>query len=164
MLPFMDLLRPSVRGSSATAGDQEPTMLRSLSWHSLKFYNLARSVLRDGDRLLDVLFQPAIRGRVRGLPFPFLGREIAPAHLVVLTESELIIATDIEGKGSRDDRYGHVRTHLPLAHVVDAGASTRLDGLVSASIGLPAGDAIEVVFERAADVEGLVSHLTAATA
>jgi hypothetical protein len=159
MLPFVDLVRPPVRGATATAGNHEPTMLRSLSWQSLKFYNLARSVLREGERVVDVVFQPAIRGRRRGPALPFLRREIASAHLVLLTESELIIASDIEGKRRRSDRYGHVRTHLPLRHVVDALVVARDDGLHAVRIGLSSGDAIEVVFEQATDVDGLVSSL-----
>jgi hypothetical protein len=163
MLPFVDLLRSPVRGASTGADGHEPTMLRSLSWRSLKFYNLARSLRRDGDRLVDVLFQPAIRARRRSA-LPVLRREIAPAHLVLLTDSELIIASDICGKGSRDDRYGYVRTHLPLRHVVDARAVTRPDGLSVARIGLFQGDAIEVVFELATDVDDLVSNVEAAAA
>jgi hypothetical protein len=163
MLPFVDLSRPPVRGASTKAEGREPTMLRSLSWRSLKYYNLARSLWRDGDRLVDVLLQPAIPSRRRPA-LPFLRREIAPAHLVLLTDSELIIASDIAGRGSRDDRYGHVRTHLPLRHVVDAHAVTRPDGLSVARIGLSSGDAIEVVFELATDVGDLVSNLEAAAA
>jgi len=163
MLPFVDLLRSPVRGASTGADAHEPTMLRSLSWRSLKFYNLARSLRRDGDRLVDVFLQPAIRGRRRPA-LPFLRREIAPAHLVVLTDSELIIASDLAGKGSRDDRYGYVRTHVPLRHVVDAGAVTRPDGLSVARIGLSSGDAIEVVFELATDADDVVSNLNAAAA
>lgn len=164
MLPFVDLLRPPVRGAQATAGYHEPTMLRSLSWQSLKFYNVARSVLRERERVVDVVFQPAIRGRRRGPALPFLRREIAPAHLVLLTESELIIASDIAGRRRRSDRYGHVRTYLPLRHVVDAMGVARDDGLHAVRIGLSAGDAIEVVFEQAADVDGLVSSLKPAVA
>jgi hypothetical protein len=163
LLPFVDACRPSV-DTSAAPDTGTPAALKALSRREFKFYNLACSLRRDGDPLVDLLFQPAIRAPFGRLPLRIFSREIAPAHLVLVSSTELIVAADIDGHGQRDDRYGHVRRHVPLRHLVGARVDARPDGMLVARFDLPLGDAIEVVFERGADVDGLLSELRRAAA
>lgn len=120
MAPFVDALR----APSAGSGDMQGSRLEcfnSLAQTHYKFYSRGRSGLRPCDCVARMLFQPEVRDSRREVLGFTITRRISPAHLTVLTPSEVILIRDASSRfWLKDQTHGAIWTHVPREMVRSA--------------------------------------------
>lgn len=163
--PLLNLWRsaPGSPGNASLADEQ--AKFNHLSSEHYKFMNIGRRVILPGDRVAAAIMQPELRVPVVGLFGHVITRSKAPAHIVVLTDRELIIATEEKQPAWRaENRYGSVTTYIPLQRIGGATIIAREDGCLQLSIELPGNEQVQVDFaaERQADVQQLANLLSTA--
>lgn len=116
-LPIIDRLRSQGNSTSrerlAASQDKDPrSAFDHLSAENFKFMNYGKSVVRPGDRVICLAYQPGY-GQESG-PFGLpLFRQKTTDHLLVLTGRELIlIKEDKRVKRPEENRYGGIFTYI----------------------------------------------------
>jgi hypothetical protein len=98
---------------------------------SFKFMNFARSSLTGGEKVIDSVWQPEIRER--GLPlhgWPFY-RTISTAHLMILTDKEVILLReDGRSRPNKGVRYGGARRYIPLRSIQSVAIAKQDENLL----------------------------------
>jgi hypothetical protein len=163
LLPFIAAARPAP-GPADAADPRSHPKLAWLSARDFKFHGIAREVVRPGDRVIDLVFQPLVATRVPWLPVWLFRRTRTVAHLALLTAGELILVADTP-YADRPDRehLGSIRTHVRLDGISGVELGEDVDGLVTLRLELPAGDHVAVIYEAEAraEVEQLLDNLVA---
>jgi hypothetical protein len=111
--PFIDRIRRAGANPVDVPRDLELGKLDDAVLPSFKFRNYARRSVLPGDRVIAVLAQPEVRRPVIRLGHWSYQRTIVMAHVLILTDRELIIIRDDpESPRSFDNtRYGGCGTH-----------------------------------------------------
>ena len=139
MLPFVERLRPTPTAGAATDLEAERARFNDLGRTHFKFMSYGQGAIRPGARVDTILLQPQIRRELIGLLGFSLSRLIGPAHLTILTDSELILIRDDESqRWSRRAPHGAIWTYIPRARILDvsvAPGNGDVQALSSTSLG-----------------------------
>jgi hypothetical protein len=130
-----------------------------------KFMNAAKRSLLPGEHVLASVMQPEMRADLVRLFGRTLHRTLAPAHILILTDRELIlVAEEEQSYWSREPKYGSIRTTVPLAQIVDAALVNTENGL-QLHVHLPGEMAVTSLFDfgRQAALDNLLSALRLAS-
>jgi hypothetical protein len=154
MAPFVDRLRPSVAVTSAVDLDAERQRFNYLAQTHYKFYSHGRSSILPGARVQHILLQPEIRRT----HFTFLGyslsRRLAPAHVVVLTDSELILIRDDESQyWLKGAAHGAIWSYVPRNLIASLTITPGEHGLLTLKATLKVGATLQTAFESSAGHE-----------
>ena len=157
-----------IRRTAISPGDREPSseteQLERLGKLNFKFMNYARRSLLEGEEILQIILQPRIQARV----FKFLGktfyRVIAPAHLSILTDQELILIREEDNKKSLAE-YGKVYHYIQLKKIVNLSLEEEGSEFSKLSVQLPEGVWIENLYQTPAkkEVNQLLSQFASMT-
>jgi hypothetical protein len=128
--------RPASRGHGAVRGTQ-PQELVALRERDVKLAYYAWCSVPPGDDLQAILYQGAAR-------YGALARSV-PAHATLLTGRELILIRDAPG----GQRYGSVRTFIPLDRLAGAALEERRPGAFTLKLCLRGGGILEATFAAA---------------
>jgi hypothetical protein len=94
--------------------------------------NYARDSLVPGERVNQFIFQPKNCQNMFSLFGRNYYRTISQAHLVILTDSEVILIGDTENiSDNKRSKYGGVRRYLPLRSLVSVTLEPTLNNLYS---------------------------------
>ncbi len=162
-VPFIE----RIRGANALPGDvpcdDELSKLDDVLSLSYKFRNFARGSLLPGDRVIAFLTQPEMRRLVIRFGRWSYRRTIAMAHVLILTDRELIIIRDDPDSPEAFDatRYGGVRDYIPLNKITGVVFQAKNATVLSMTLELPLGDRVESLFaaERGKEVEWFLNQL-----
>jgi hypothetical protein len=154
MAPFVDRLRPSPAVTSAVDLDAERERFNYLAQTHYKFYSHGRSSILPGARVQHILLQPEIRRT----HFTFLGyslsRRLSPAHLVVLTATELILIRDDESQyWLKGAAHGAIWSYVPRSLIASLAFTTGEHGLLTLHVKLNDGAGLQASFESSAEPE-----------
>lgn len=159
-LPIMKTIR--AKGAEIPpAGDEilrlEREKLGFLSGLSYKYANFAKISLMPGERVRVAFFEPDIRQkRLLGI------RTVVPAHLVMLTDRELIIIRDDRHRDAHES-YGGIWSYIPLGKIEQLNVIGDPGGDPSLLARLTGGECLKSRFS-ATNREGLQRLLEAFTA
>lgn len=162
MLPFVERLRPTPTAGGAADLEMERARFNDLARTHFKFMSYGQGTIRPGARVNKILLQPQIRRELIGLLGFSLSRLIGPAHLTILTDSELIlIRDDVSQRWSRRSPHGAIWTYIPRAKILDVSVTPGNDDVQVFTIALPGPFRIQALFEssQAADLARLISDL-----
>lgn len=163
MAPFIDALRAAPLQGSAVDAASERRHFDFLVHANYKFFSHGRNSIRPGCRVLQVLFQPALRSR-RPVLFGFaISKRISPAHLTVLTDTELVTIRDDESQSwIQGSAPGAIWTYIPRGLINSISLHPRGDGFVELRIQPDSGPQLTSVFDATAQPElmQLVSRLS----
>lgn len=161
-LPILHEWRSRGQAGATISLAAEQARFNCLGKDHYKFMNVARRVLFPGDTVLAYVMQPEMRAPVTHLFGHNWSRIKAPAHIVILTGRELIVAAEERGHGWRDEpRYGSVSTYIPLAKIAGVYERRTQTGDLHVTLDLPGNEQLALEFgaEHAADVERLLALL-----
>jgi hypothetical protein len=162
--PFVDRIRGTGGNPIEFPRDLELSKLDSVALLSYKFRNYARHSLLPGDRIITALAQPEMRRPVIQLGRWTYRRTIATAHVLLLTDRELIIIRDDPNSPESFDntRYGGVWEYIPLDKIERISWRDRDAAVLAVTLDLPLGNRIESLFpvERCAEVERLLHQVS----
>ena len=148
------------RGTASLASEQ--AKFDHLCREHYKFMNVARRVILPGDCVLASIMQPELRTPVAKLFGRVYSRSRVPAHIVVLTDRELIVAAEEKQSLGRDtSRYGSVTTYIPRRKIAGADVRETAHGCVMLAVHLPEGEPVQIEFAAAHrdDVQRLAALL-----
>lgn len=162
LAPFVKKLRPALPDLGTAEQHLERAKLDYLEATDYKFMNYALESLTGGERIIRTVWQPKI-----GKPIVRLGRRVLvqstliPAHLVMLTDHELIVIEDDERtKEIRGVRYGGKRHFIPLVNISSATRLATSDDRLALSLKLTPGEH-QLAFLFASSQEHAVARLLA---
>jgi hypothetical protein len=162
-VPFIERIRGTGADPVNVPRDLELSKLDDVVLPSFKFRNYARHSILPGDRIIAVLAQPEERRPVIRLGHWSYQRTIILAHVLILTDRELIIIRDDpDSPRSLDQtRYGGVRDYIPLDRIERIAWRAKDAEVLSLALELPLGDRVESLFaaQRRAEVEWFLNHL-----
>jgi hypothetical protein len=152
--PILGKIRSAPDGCPGVDLNVERAKFDYLCSLNFKFMNFARASILPGERVIYVLLQPQIRARL----LAFLGRSffrtISPAHLSILTDTELIMIRDDHSEIWRQQvKYGGIWTYIPLDKIRRVSLAKRDEDLLVLSIYLPADDHVDVLFSASMQPE-----------
>jgi hypothetical protein len=162
VLPILAGWRSRLQRPGTASLADERAKFDPLSRDHYKFMNVARKVLLPGDRVLAYVMQPEMRAPVIELFGHTISLLKAPAHIVVLTARELIVAAEESHSGWRDDgRYGSISTYIPLHKIAGVEISAMANGCLQLTIQLPEEEEVRIDFAatHATDVDRLIELL-----
>lgn len=161
--PFIERIRGTGTDPIHVPRDIELSKLDDVVLPSFKFRNYARHSILPGDRVIAVLAQPEVRRPVIRLGHWSYQRTIVLAHVMILTDRELIIIRDDpESPRSFDQtRYGGVWDYIPLNKIERIAWQARDAAVLSLALELPLGDRVESLFapDQREKVEQFLNHL-----
>jgi len=161
--PFVARIRGASTHPDDVPREFELSKLDDVVLPSFKFRNYARRSILPGDRVIAVLAQPEMRRPVIRLGRWSYQRTIVMAHVLILTDRELIIIRDDPESPRAFDqaRYGGVWDYIPLGKIERLACQGRDDDVLSLSLDLPLGDRVESLFaaNRRAEVERFLHHV-----
>jgi hypothetical protein len=129
--PFFRAMRPTPEATLPDARSQEQSKFDLLAKENYKFMSLARASLLPGERVIQTLYQPEIREKVPGILGRNTHRTRFQAHLIVLTDSEMVLIADAERiAGKKKSKYGGVHNFLPLRSLSAGLVEEQPDGLL----------------------------------
>lgn len=166
--PLLNRIRGVAAADQALADpallEHERACFNYLAHDHFKFMNAAKKSLLPGEHVLDSLMQPEIRTPLVTLFGHAYLRSLAPAHIVVLTDRELIvIAEEHLGFWGGETRYGSIRTCAPLHKVCDATLAAERN-LLRLTVELEHEQSLALDFlpEQRPALEQLIARLRAA--
>lgn len=134
--PFVDRVRPAAANVDQAGWQAEKAKFSYLETASYKFMNFARESLVPGEQVIRTVWQPKIRKPLITLFGWSLYRTLSAAHLVVLTDKEVIfIGDDARLTETRGGQHGGIWQFVPLEHIVSASLTEQGD-LLNLSLNL----------------------------
>lgn len=141
------------KGEAPKDGRMEWQQVNKLAAHDLKFANYMRQLVRDSGQLIDYVLQPEMD----------VGEKtIAAAHLVILTETELIWVLNEEKAWATEPIYGAIVMIAPRTRLVSSTAVPSPEyGLIHLTITLAGDKSWSIPFapERHEDLERLIAKI-----
>jgi hypothetical protein len=154
MAPFVDRLRPSPAVTSAVDLDAERQRFNYLAQTHYKFYSHGRSSIQPGARVQHILLQPEIRRTHFALLGYSLSRRLSPAHLIVLTDTELILIRDDESQyWLKGAAHGAIWSYVARNLITSLALTPGQHGLLMLQVKLKDGTALQAAFESSAEPE-----------
>jgi len=116
--PFVAKIRAAGGAGEADDLAAERAKFNHLGKTHFKFMNVAKKNILPGEHVLQSLMQPDIRTEIVHLFGRSLYRTIAPAHIAILTERELIMVRDEEQDfWGGEAPHGSIKTYIPLERI-----------------------------------------------
>lgn len=145
-LPIIGRLRRAESAADPQQYEVEQAKFNYLAHDYYKFMNVAKKCILPGEEVIGAVMQPELRTPWVTLFGHAYTRLQAPAHILVRTDRELIVAVEEKQETwSGSHKYGSIRTFIPLAKVaavelVPGTPTTRL------AIHLAGGEQIDLEF------------------
>ena len=148
--PLLEPLRAAIDPAPQIDRAAELQKFDYLATLSFKFCNFARRSLRTDARAIDSLLQAEQRRTVISLFGRAFTRLVSTAHLLLLTDSELILIREDEDSPvwRSGVRYGGVWLYLPLTKLKQLRLTGQSDEPLTLTIELPHGDQVQTLFAR----------------
>ncbi len=149
--PFVEWFREASKPAGEAEGPVVGTSpFDALAGVNFKFMNYGRKTVSPGEPVLQFVLQPEIRETV----FAFLGysfsRRLAPAHLAILTEGDLIlIRDDPSQRVNATTPYGGIWNYIPLLKIESVSLVPGEDDLLEFSVHLPKNQRVIIPYEEA---------------
>jgi hypothetical protein len=151
---FMDKLRPPSPNADKTQLSAEKDKFNYLSTLHFKFMNYGRGSLIGGETVRQIILQPEIREPVWAMLGDLFQRTISPAHLVILTDRELILIQDAQrGRKVQKVNYGGLWHYIPLRSIRSVAWTETEDGRLSLSIAISPDGKIERLLAVSSRIE-----------
>jgi hypothetical protein len=159
----------SIRKKRAPSGQfdlaDEREKLTPLQEDYSKFMSYARKSLLPGELVKQYFFQPELKiASLRIFGKTVLRRTICLSHLLIHTDLELIFIQEDETIHRLQDkeRYGAIRSYIPLSRIQDVAIETRSAKLCDLAIRLPGNEVQKMPFDitRRNEVEQLVQKIS----
>ena len=147
---FINRIRPKLLHAGERELGMEMAKFDYLAAENFKFMNFAIESLVNGEKVLQVLWQPKISKPLISIGRYVLYRAaVSVAHLLVLTDKEIILIQDDQRSDEkRGVKYGGVWRYVPLKNVHGVSLSDREDGLLGVSLTLSPGQRkLDILFE-----------------
>ncbi len=145
--PLVQQARHISSHSTLSSDTSEQSKLDYLSAHDFKFMNFAKTSLHPEAKVLASLWQPEIRTKTLGLLGWALYRTITTAHLLIVTDKELIlIRDDIRVRSVRGLRHGGVWRYIPRRNLVSADVTESTGDLLTLSLFLTHNGRLDMLF------------------
>jgi hypothetical protein len=161
--PFVERIRGVAFRPLDGSHDDELSKLDDVPELSFKFRNYARRSVPSGDHVIAEIAQSEVHRPVIRIGHWTYQRTIIMAHVLVLTDRELIlIRDDPESPEAFDStRYGGVWDYIPLSKIERIVWQDKDADVSSVTLELPLGDRIETLFaaDRHAEVERFLTEL-----
>ena len=126
-LPIIGRLRRASSAADPQQHEVEQAKFNYLAHDFYKFMNVAKKCILPGEEVIGAVMQAELRTPVVTLFGHAYTRLKAPAHILVRTDRELIVAVEEKQEAwSGSHKYGSIRTYIPLAKItgVDLVAGT----------------------------------------
>jgi hypothetical protein len=148
--PLLEPLRAAVDPVPNIDRQAELQKFDYLTTLNFKFRNYARRSVRTDARAIDSLLQAEMRRPMVKLWGRAWTRLVSTAHLLVLTDAELILIRDDDDSPAWQAgvRYGGVWTYIPLTKITQLTLRSPADQPLALTIELPHGDCIQTLFAR----------------
>jgi hypothetical protein len=130
--PIINQIRPQVNTPLGTelassTDEDEKSVFDHLSTENYKYMNYGRSVVRGGDPVVCVAYQPGYSYKYGPFNTSLFKRQTTD-QLLVLTENELIlIKEDKRLKNAQERRYGGIFTYIRRAQIENVQFIPHLD-------------------------------------
>jgi len=122
--PFFRRLRPAPEISEQFNPQTERAKFEFLSNQNFKYMNFALECLLPGERVIQSLYQPTVRLDGFSLFGHVITHPSALSHLLVLTESEIILIGEADQVSEEErGKYGGVWRFLPLNKLLSVSIS-----------------------------------------
>ena len=152
MTPFVDRLRPAPAAASVVDLDAERERFNYLAQTHYKFFSHGRSSIRPGARVQHLLLQPEIRRTHFTVLGYSLSRRLSPAHLLVMTDAELIDIRDDETQyWLKGAAHGAIWTYMPRSVIRNASLRPLENQLLSLRIEVAGDIHVTSTFEPQAE-------------
>jgi hypothetical protein len=160
--PFVERIRGTNAHPITVLRDVELSKLDDVALLSFKFRNSARHSILPGDRIIAALAQPEVRRPVVRIGRWAYRRTSILAHVLILTDRELIIIRDDPDSPEAvdDTRYGGVYDFLPLGKIERITYRDKDADVLAVTLALPFGDRVESLFaaNRRGEVERFIEQ------
>lgn len=125
---------------------------------NFKFMNYARTAVKSGEKIINIMLQPGIYKKTLQVFGKVFYKAVSSAHLTVLTDKELIIIKDSDDKSTK---CGGIKFYIPLDRINEI--AFKLDeksDLLLLKINLHGNDFLELNFEAAnkSNLETLIAE------
>jgi len=162
-IPFLDRIRGAGTAPIDDRRDIELSQLGDAALLSFKFRNYARHSILPGAQVITALGQPELRRTVVRIGRWSFRHTIVMAHVLILTDRELIIIRDDPDSPAAVDntRYGGVWDYIPLSKIGQIVLAHHDVDRLALKLTLPHGDQIESLFgvDQCGAVERFLSQL-----
>jgi hypothetical protein len=150
--PLVDKIRLAAVGTQGAIQKSEAGKFDYLFKVNYKFMNYANRSLLGEEKVIHAILQPEIKARLLVVLGRMYYRSIAPTHMSILTDRELILIRE-ETRQSGDDRYGGIWDYIPLNKIADLSLGKKDSSLLKLSILLPENDRLELLYSASARQE-----------
>jgi hypothetical protein len=150
--PLVDKIRLAAVGTQGAVQKSEAGKFDYLFKVNYKFMNYANRSLLGEEKVIHAILQPEIKARLLVVLGRMYYRSIAPTHMSILTDRELILIRE-ETRQSGDDRYGGIWDYIPLNKIADLSLGKKDSSLLKLSILLPENDRLELLYSASARQE-----------
>ena len=149
LMPFIEKMRPAPTDMADTDWQIERSKFDYLQPINFKFMNYARESLVRGEKVIQSILQPKIRKHIFTLFGQKFYRTVALAHLMLLTDKEIIFLRDDEQTTEvKGERYGGVWQYISLQNITAVTLKEMEGGLMTLSLTLTfGGQQMDKVFE-----------------
>jgi hypothetical protein len=146
--PFLNKIRPVPVGDDEPWKKVEQKKFDYLAPLNFKFMNFGRSCLIQGEKVIRIILQPEIREQSWSLLGYKFYRTVSPAHVIILTDKELILIYDDERtEANKGVRYGGVWRYIPLHNIASMSLTELPNDLMTLSITLSPEGEIKKIFQ-----------------
>jgi hypothetical protein len=149
--PFVEWFRlASKPAGEATVTAAGTSPFDALAEVNFKFMNYGRKTISPGEQVLQILLQPEIRETVFAFLRYALTRRVAPAHLAILTERDLILIRDDPSQRVKTKTpYGGIWNYIPLSKIESVLLIPGENNLLEISVHLPKNQHVNIPYEEA---------------
>lgn len=158
---FMAKLRPLPNGADEAQFKVEKNKFDYLSSLNFKLMNYGRSGLVCGEAVRQILLQPAIKEPIWTMLGNLFQYTLSAAHLVVLTDRELILIQDMKpGRKIKEPHYGGIWQYIPLRSIRSVTWRESENGRLTLSVAVAPDQTIEKLFAVSSkpELEQLCAH------
>jgi len=146
--PVVESIRPATILAKDTDLGTEIAHFDCLGRLNFKFMSYAKKSIRSGEKVIQTILQPEIRAEVLKLFDKTFSRSISTAHLIILTDSELIIIRDDESQSwLKGSRHGGIWSYIPLNKVTSVSLTGKDNDLLVLSILLSEKQHLDSLFQ-----------------
>ena len=119
-LPIIARLRRAGTAADPQQHEAEQAKFNYLAHDYYKFMNVAKKSILPGEEVIGAVMQAELRTPLVTLFGHAYTRLKAPAHILVRTDRELIVAVEEKQEAwSGSHKYGSIRTYIPLAKIAE---------------------------------------------
>ncbi len=159
--PIIEKIRNNPNNSASIDLDTERNKFNYLNKLNYKFMNFARRSIMPGEEVICTVLQPEVQVELFNVMKKSFYRTVSPAHINILTDSELILIKD-EWQRFTKNKYGGIWNYIPRRKITSLSLAEHTDNTLTLSIGLPENDMICSVFSisNKPDIDALINKIS----